>query len=190
MNIKIFVEGEDDKNFLNDYLIFLSLNRDEISIIQIEGWTNLHRTKNQFKSNTDSGGINLIIFDADNDFNLRSTEILGKKIELDIEFELFLFPNNDSNGCLEDIYFTILREAHLPILNCFDGFCHCVNGHSTHCKIPDKKAKVFALLDVLNQETKVAKRNFLADEIWNLNHPRLNDLSEFLIEKIGTLQPT
>ena len=55
------------------------------------------------RQNTDMGGINLVIFDADEDTESRRAELLAIKEEFGVEFELFLLPNNKDVGALEDL---------------------------------------------------------------------------------------
>ena len=63
--IRIFVEGRDSE-FLDKYLLFLfGENKGMWEIIQAGGYSKLHLLDQQFKENTERGGVNLIIFDAD-----------------------------------------------------------------------------------------------------------------------------
>lgn len=63
--IRIFVEGR-DAQFLEQYLVFLwGENRERWEILQTNGYTNLPLLDQKFKENTEQGGVNLIIFDAD-----------------------------------------------------------------------------------------------------------------------------
>lgn len=49
------------------------------------------------------GGVNLVIFDADADFEDRKKKLILWKERCHVDFELFLFPNNKDTGELEDL---------------------------------------------------------------------------------------
>lgn len=72
--IRIFVEGRDSE-FLDKYLLFLfGENKGMWEIIQAGGYSKLHLLDQQFKENTERGGVNLIIFDADLQDDLNAIE--------------------------------------------------------------------------------------------------------------------
>ena len=71
---KIFVEGVADKRFIEQLLLHIwGVTVDENCVISTGGYTNLLGKKtmsayvNQMKMTTDDGGVNLVIFDADED---------------------------------------------------------------------------------------------------------------------------
>lgn len=84
----IFVEGDGDKRFIEDYLHFLSNQEHlfvlpdawESNIYKTDGWTNLDSSKGEVHRNnmlrtTRNGGVNIVIFDADVDFKSRRKEL-------------------------------------------------------------------------------------------------------------------
>jgi len=116
-SVKIFVEGIADVKFLKDYIYHLLPNFELASeaVIDTGGWTNINSQKekgesiqNQMRQNTDNGGHNVVIFDADKDFDNRNQEINAWKSKYNLSFELFLFPDNHSVGALEDLLENII----------------------------------------------------------------------------------
>ena len=86
-DFSIFVEGDSDKRFIEDYLFFLSEQDPQLilpegwqkNIYKTNGWTNLSSAKNEAERNimirtTRQGGVNLVIFDADVDAKVRKAE--------------------------------------------------------------------------------------------------------------------
>lgn len=93
----IIVEGIADETFIRQYFHHLFDEKiPENYILKTDGKDNLKSTSaiNRMRSMTDQGGINLVIFDADNDFEAKKASILKWKEENGLEFELFLLPNN------------------------------------------------------------------------------------------------
>ncbi len=140
-------------------------------------------TTNKFTENTDNDGINLVIFDADNNFTERKKEIEKKKEEFDIQFELFLFPNNQDSGDFEILLESISNKEHKCIFECFDKYQNCLSSKNTTYILPNRKARIFAFLETLGEETQPKKRNYCVEKCWDLNSAILNSLKIFLTEK-------
>ncbi len=178
--IRIFVEG-DDKIFIENYLHHLFREKvKDYDIICTGGWTNIHLERNKFIENTDNEGLNLVIFDADIDFSKRKNELENKKTELGIEFELFLFPNNQDIGDFEVLLERISNVTHRSIFECFDKYQDCLSNKNETYILPNREARIFAYLETLNEETKPKKRDYSIDKCWNLNSSELDNLKEFL----------
>ncbi len=112
---KIFVEGDADKRFISQLLeVIFEVPVDKDNIVKTSGWNNLTSPKteetylNQMKMISANGGTNLVIFDADDDFEKRKGELLLWKEHQNVTFELFLFPNNNDIGELEDLWEQII----------------------------------------------------------------------------------
>ena len=172
-------------------------------LIQLVGLVNIMSEKdkgemilNKMKSNTDNGGTNLIIFDADDDFAERKKEILewGKKSNVD--FELFLFPDNSSSGALEELLELIINPKNVPIFDCWDNFEACIKskkieGRAIPLTIPAKKTKIYGYLETLlgsskseKERIKERERNYKEKTHWNLDSDSLKSLKEFLTKNI------
>lgn len=178
---RIFVEG-DDKVFIENYLNHLFKGRKyNFDIICTGGWTNLHLDKNKFIENTDNKGLNLVIFDADTDFDKRKSELEKRKKELGIEFKLFLFPNNQDVGDFEVLLERISNKTHKCIFECFDRYQDCLSKKKKKYILPNRKARIFAYLEALGEETRPKKRNYAAEKCWDLNSSELVNLKNFLL---------
>lgn len=196
--IRIFVEGR-DKQFLEKYLRFLS-EKDEGAweIISAGGYTKLHLLDQQFKENSERGGKNLVVFDADSDENgggyaVRMKYLLDKLEELSLSADLFLFPNNKDDGDFELLLEHIVNEEHACLLECFEGYEMCVSGHKeengdSQYITPNRKSKIYAYLESIKKTRKEAeafknKQDFFFDKpkYWNLEADYLKPLKEFLL---------
>ena len=125
--IRIFVEGRDNQ-FVDKYLSsLLGKNENTWEIIRAGGYTKLHLLDQQFKENTERGGLNLIIFDADRPDNgggyeSRKLYLQNKMQELSISAQLFLFPNNQEDGDFEQLLEHIVNNEHSCLLRCFESY--------------------------------------------------------------------
>jgi hypothetical protein len=203
--IKIFVEGIADVKFLSDYVSYIVPNfkiAKEI-IIDTGGWGNIDSQKakgesirNQMWQNSDNDGINLVIFDTDKDFANRKQEIEIWKRKYNLSFELFLLPNNQSIGALEDLLETIIIDNNQSIFDCWDGFESCLQNKAGKIigktlTVPAKKTKIYAYLEVLlgdakkeKEKIKERERDYTNKEHWNLDSEFLVPLKEFLLTYI------
>ena len=145
MTAKVFVEGIADKKFITDYLGHLNIGYpDNLEIIKTGGWTKLPILSNLFKQNTNDNGINLIIFDSNNDPKQRRADILNCKDSLGIDFELFLLPDNQNSGDLEILLFNIINPQHQVIFDCFEKYQTCLgNNTQFQYRIPTLKTTFF-----------------------------------------------
>ncbi len=189
MATNIFVEGKADKKFIKDLLANLMRNiPHHVDIITCGGWNNLDKVENKFKENQDLDGNNLIIFDANNNPQIRRNNILEIGQNLGINFELFLLPNDSDIGNLETLLISIINPMHNNILNCFDNYIGCLRQNPDY-SLPSNKAKVYAYVEALlgDSEIKYAKeeyRNYLDNNHWQLNHSNLQPLKTFLLNNI------
>ncbi|WP_462251828.1 DUF3226 domain-containing protein [Ferruginibacter sp.] len=176
------VEGNDIK-FIHDYILFLKLKIETLTQTPTGGWTNLHLVSNKFQEVSDKQGQNIVIFDADEDAEQRKLDLQRRAAELNIQFDLFLFPDNTSSGEIEDLLLKIINPKYSDFTDCFDGYIECINNceNPVHAKI--MKSKIFAYLECTNQQTNLTKVDFLNTEYWDLNNPALNPLKVFLLKQ-------
>ena len=86
--MKIIVEGDSDKKFLESYLRHLNI-RNYTKIVAIGGKDNIVNHIELKKEDF------IIIFDADDDYNKSKLNIENQLDKLDIQnYKIFLFPNN------------------------------------------------------------------------------------------------
>jgi len=197
--VKIFVEGIADVKFLSDYIshIIPVFKIEKETIIECSGWANNRETsQNKMTQNTDNAGINLVIFDADDDFEQRKKELENWKQSANLFFEVFLFPNNKDKGALEDLLEKIIVENNQPIFDCWDGYENClktktIEGRTEPLTIPAKKTKIYGYLEALLGTTKKDKekikekeRDYKNTKHWNLDSDDLSPLKEFLFKHL------
>ena len=200
--VKIFVEGK-DKIFIDSYihnLIAKAIISKEINfeIGSLNGWTNLKNANNAFQENSDSGGKNIVILDADTlanggGFNIRKEEIKQIKEENNLLFDLFLFPNNNGNGDFETLLEKVINQKHIGLLECFSNYEECISKYNLPnnpilYKLPIKKSKIYSYVDAFtkskaeNRKFKEGDYFFLNPEIWDLSSIELEPLKEFLVK--------
>ncbi len=184
--VRLFVEGEADKKFIQDYInSLLPGDPNNLDIIHVNGNSGIPKAEPKFKENSNDNGINLVIFDADDNPEERRNEILLNKIDIGIEFELFLLPNNHDTGELESLLCQIINNDHQMIFNCFNQYQECLNENPDY-RIPNLKSKIYAYLEALlpkkqSEMIKDSKRNYKNTQHWNLEDPYLNPLKNFLL---------
>lgn len=203
----IIVEGEADKKFFKDYYHHLFQQKaPEGSIIhpakdgETGGYTKLKSevALGAMHQNTDLGGINLVIFDADDDVENRRKELLAIQKEFCVEFELFLLPNNKCTGELEDMLEQIINPNNQPVMDCWATYEEELKNVRIPTKtpptltIPAKKTKIYAYLETLLGKSRSQKklikdpnRNYENRQHWNLDADFLKPLKEFLVNNIS-----
>ena len=197
----IVVEGIADETFIRQYLQHLFGQKvPENFILRTEGKDNLKSSVaiNRMRSMTDQGGINLVIFDADDDCEARRSAILEWKELNGLEFELFLLPNNQDKGELEDLLENIINPNNRPILDCWEKYekelvtIHIEGRTPPPLTTPAKKTKIYGYLEALlgpseSDKKKIKEREREYDNVlhWNLDAEYLLPLKEFLEKWIG-----
>ena len=199
----IFIESKHLKtpeaNFVKTYINFKFPHFKDFEIIPLNGWEGLWKT-NKLIENKDLGNRNVIIFDADTPENnggyaKRKAEIETIKKEQGVNFDLFLFPNNSSNGDFELLLENIINPEHKVLLDCFEKYEVCVKNSKTNSeltyKLPIRKAKIYSYIDAFpksrrqNERFKNGDWFFDNETYWKLNDKYLDNLKHFL-EQITT----
>ena len=200
----IIIEGEADKKFFWDYFHhLLGEQAPKDSIIHsgkdsdTGGYTKLKSEEilQAMRKNTNQGGVNLVIFDADENPEARRKELLAIKDEFGVEFELFLLPNNKDAGELEDMLEQIINPNNQPVMDCWQTYEGELEKVRIPTKIPPtltipaKKTKIYAYLETLLDKSrsqkkliKDANRNYENTQHWNLDAEYLEPLKEFIVK--------
>ncbi len=195
MKVAIFVEGIADKKFVEDYL--KHINGRELSsnvhIAEMGGIGKLEITKPVFLINDKSGVKNILILDADEDYENRRNEIDTWIATLGISIDYFLFPNGSTEGDLELLLQEIINTNNKAIFDCWSSYEGCLSSKENIYSIdnryttPATKTKIYAYLEAMLGDSKSQKekikekeRNYLEANHWNLNHPYLDPLKSFL----------
>lgn len=201
---QIIVEGDADKKFFEDYyhnIFGEKAPKGSITHPGKDGDTGgYQKLKSEdaigvMRQNTDMGGINLVIFDADEDTEARRSELLVIKEEFGVEFELFLLPNDKDAGALEDLLENIINSNNQPVMDCWQTYEEKLREVRIPSKtpptltIPAKKTKIYAYLETLLGKSrsqkkliKDANRNYKNTQHWSLDEEYLEPLKEFLVK--------
>lgn len=199
---QIIVEGDADIKFFEDYYHHLFHEKAPVDSITLPikgdstgGYKKLFSEDaiNPLKENMAYGVKNLIIFDADDDCEVRRAELLAIKEEFGVEFELFLLPNDKDAGALEDMLENIINPDNQPVMDCWStyegelGKVRIPSKTPPTLTIPAKKTKIYAYLETLLGKSKTQKklikdanRNYENTQHWDLDAEYLDPLKEFL----------
>ena len=203
---QIIVEGTADKKFFEDYYRHLfHENAPEGSItLPIKGDKDGGHQKlfsengiNTLKEGMDNGATNLVIFDADDNIEARRRELLSIREKYGVEFELFLLPNNQDAGALEDLLEHIINPNNQPIFDCWQHYedelvQQEIPGRTPPpLTTPAKKTKIYGYLEALLGTTKREKelikdpnRNYENTQHWNLDAEYLGPLKKFIANNL------
>ena len=203
---QIIVEGTADKKFFEDYYRHLfHENAPEGSItLPIKGDKDGGYQKlfsengiNTLKEGMDNGATNLVIFDADDNIEARRRELLSIREKYGVEFELFLLPNNQDAGALEDLLEHIINPNNQPIFDCWQHYedelvQQEIPGRTPPpLTTPAKKTKIYGYLEALLGTTKREKelikdpnRNYENTQHWNLDAEYLGPLKKFIANNL------
>lgn len=183
-DIIIYVEGKVDKVFLSQLISTLRLpNSNRIKFEILNGWTNLKTdaTINKLRERTFQERLNVVILDADNDFQNRCNEVEEIKQKHNLFLEYFLLPNHNEVGAIESLLTNIVEKKHQAILACFREYKNCLQTTCSDYFLPTSKQEIFALTHTIYGETDIQKVDFLDSINWDTNHHILNNLKNFLL---------
>ena len=206
--VKIFLETENDRTpehwFFTTLLGKLGVSSNDYEIIHVAGKDKLFNEtiKNIIEINSIEQGINLVIFDADSKDNnggwkVRFDDIVSNRDNFGLNFELFLMPNNSSDGDFETMIETIARkDLHQVFFDCYSDYEKCIMGPKDSDGIqkylaPNRKGKLHTYITSMrmsqNKRNKARGGNWLFDnqEYWDIDHFSLNPLKEFLLKYFG-----
>ena len=192
----IAVEGPADKHFLEEYLAHLGYPENLFRIHVSGGWTNWKTVTQELAEAEDNNLPTALIYDADSNLFSRRNELQSKLNNIKSKARIFLLPNDQEMGCLEDLLKHLVPSKYEPVTACFDRFMTEVRELSpalvpSH-NLPDPKTKFYSyaslLLEKKDKEKKEDKENPASErhrpykgvEYWDLNAPYLDDLKEFI----------
>lgn len=199
-NNKVAPKYTNEYYFVRQYLhhILPGITEDDYKIISVGGKDKLRMYDNEMKQNTDNGETNLVIFDCDEQscgggIKNRNENFDSIKKELSIDFAFFLFPNNNDEGCFEDLLLNIINPEHSGLIDCFNGYEMCIGSKDPEgekYKTPNKKAKIYAYITSFkcsrkqNESIKNGNWEFNNSKFWNLDTEYLNPLKDFILSHV------
>jgi len=183
VHTRIFVEGKDDKRFLEAYLNHLSFAAQEFPVDSIGGGDNTDELREKAGRVVASGQKALVIFDA-NSNPAGAREKIAEALR-ELPHDVFLFPDDQSNGVLEDLLEKIINPEHQEIFDCFEEYKKCIA--SKNYKAPSHKAKIYAYQwshGLRTEERDRGNRHFDPD-YWNFDSEALEPLKNFLNQHLA-----
>lgn len=192
--ILIYGEGEEDKIFLLDFIHFRF--GDDEKYFEVEAThskTKIPKVAPKLQENTDAGGVNIIIFDADNDFEKAKNDILNEKEKNNLELDYFLFPDNENIGQFETLLMQICPIENLAFFDCWKSFYDCTD------KLVNKKSSLYSKTESqcyceiyldksIVRKIEKKKISYINSDAWNLKHTALEPLYLFLKEHLETIK--
>lgn len=188
----IVVEGESDKYFISQY--YLYKNKVDFKIIVNNGNILHEATNTNITKALNNGEKACIIFDADKSYKNTLEHIKNKLGNLENQVDIFLFPDNKSNGELETLLTQIAKQK--EFIECFDNYINCIESKDKEAvKNIYKKSKMYAYQEAVGLQKEIKKMNrnnkthkdFLCKEeifskYFNFDSPALKPLEEFLLK--------
>lgn len=194
----IVVEGIADEVFLGQY--FHHIFGDAVPdgcFIKTNGKDNRQTATNRMREMSAYGGVNLVIFDADQNTYERRAELLQWKDDENLDFELFLMPNNELSGALEDLLENIINPNNSPIIECWENYekelikLDIPGRTPPPLTTPAKKSKIYGYLEALLGESndqkeliKERSREYNNTQHWDLDAKYLKPLKDFLVQNL------
>lgn len=190
-------ETTDEKDFIEKFIQhhFPKYKISEDYVVEGTGGKDrLHEFQRILQENTFNGGINLVIYDADSaankgGFSKRTAHYNAQKISLGIDFELFLWPNNYSDGDFETMLLQITLPKHKGLLDCFYQYTKRIKRlrkRGVRYNIPGRKGCIHSYISAMpmkRKEKELFSKGFWAfdnKEYWNLDAEYTKPLKEFL----------
>lgn len=192
----IVVEGIADEVFVGQYFRHIfGYTAPEGCFVKTDGKDNRQVATNKMREMSAYGGINLVIFDTDSDIDKRKAELLQWKTEENLDFELFLMPNDKDSGALEELLENIINPNNRPIMECWENYekelvkLDIPGRTPPPLTAPAKKTKIYGYLEALlkpseKESIKERKREYYNTLHWNLNAEYLEPLKEFLVQHL------
>ena len=191
-NVRIFVEGKEDKYFLESYIEYLGCYGSVLEMKCIGGWQKIKGHCPTIERRLDAGERILIIFDTDGDYRKRKleieeiieTETRGRISRQNSDLDIFLLPNNQLPGEIEDLLEKIVRPEHKKIFDCFESYKKCLKGKNASYQPPNIKGKIYSYKQALGimEEN---KENHFKPRYWDFQNSFLVPLKIFLLEGLS-----
>ena len=152
------------------------MNKEQVNnaIISCQGWSNI---RNQTAILLDKvrilkNGKNIVIFDADgksNDggFKRRKAELERIAKDFGVTFDVFLFPDDESDGDLELFYSSCFKDDKVFFKDCWNNMYDCMNGNKKELKLkfPKSAEMVFSYVDLFEEYKGEEYKNTKSKEV-------------------------
>lgn len=219
----IFVEGNDDHDLVLTLIrqlraveqhptkassprqtTYLEMQPDKegILISNTGGWSKLGKNQAFFLQDArDSGGQNLVVFDADYDTPehesgghvKRLASLLAKVLPYDPAPAVFLFPQPSRDGDLELLLLQLTQPSQQRVMDCYDGYENCLKQFlgadgKPYYNAPSNKRRLYDYVNVMpltgedyeRHHRKGGQKLFDNTDLWDLGAPAIQPLRAFL----------
>ena len=173
----IVIEGSEDDNFLKSYIKTLGYPDESFRFLSINGKDKLEASESIIEDALDRGAKVLIIFDADLDYQKSRANIENTLKGLDVG--IFLFPDDNSSGTLENLLKKVIRSEYERIFDCFEEYKQCISKCMSEYELPSRKAKIYAYKQVLG-----ILENPFDPRYWDFENAALGPLKNFLQQNL------
>lgn len=149
----------------------------DYKLVNVGGFTSLGNFQNELSE----GNKNLLVFDADypetdGGYKQRSDWLLAQKQLFGVDFELFLFPNNQDDGIFETLLQRIINPEYTPMIGFFKEYEEKVKTYNEGLsqdtfKTPDEKARIYSYISAFKR-TKAENEKFKNKAFWNFENSK------------------
>lgn len=181
-------------------------NGETVLISSTGGWSKLGKNQAFFFQNAhDSGGKNLVVFDADYDTSAyesgghvkRLASLLAKVLPYDPAPAVFLFPQPAQDGDLETLLLRLTQPQHQRVLDCYEGYEHCLKqfldaAGKPYYNAPSNKRRLYDYVNVMpltgdewERHHKIGGQKIFENaDLWNLAAAAIQPLRTFVDQHI------
>lgn len=206
---KIFCEGVTDQVFIADCIESLydlkfertvtttsGVKRIEIKhkeifeIIEIGGCSNLSNPLylSQLEDNTDLGGRNVVIFDADytgkrngnKGFSSCNSMLQQLKKRKVVSFDHYIWPDNGGDGIIEDLLRKLIPSKREPVFACIESHQECLKKLSfDDIKLSELKDKIGHYLYTCSLSSNGRERDYKNEDVWDIRNASCPEFVKF-----------
>lgn len=158
------------------------------------GKDRLHEFQNILQENSFDGGANLVIYDADcsknnGGFTKRIAHYNAQKTALNVDFDLFLWPDNHSDGDFETMLLQITLRKHKGLIDCFNQYVKRIKRlgrGKIKYNVPGRKGCIHSYISAMpmkRKEKELFSKGYWAfdnKDYWNLDAEYIQPLKVFL----------
>lgn len=181
-------------------------DKDTLLISSTGGWSKLGKNQAFFlRDAVDSGGKNLVIFDADYDTAEhesgghvnRLASLLAKVLPYDPAPAVFLLPQPNRDGDLELLLLQLTHPSQQRVMDCYDGYEDCLKQFlgtdgKPYYNAPSNKRRLYDYVNVMpltgndyeRHHKNGGQKIFDNADLWNLDAPAVQPLRAFLDQHI------
>lgn len=193
--VRIYLETEGTATpeyvFVSTLMNYWGIDTSLYDVVCVGGKDNIHNMANKMKETTLENGKNLVVFDADFPYNgggfeKRRAELIVRLKEMEVDAEIFLFPNNRDDGDVEVLLDTLARkDIHSRFFDCFSDYESCLGNEYNS---PDLKGKLYTYMTsqkgISNRKRNKIKSgqwHFSDENYWDISRVTLDPLKNFIL---------